>query len=50
MKVAIMESLGISAEELAGLKAPFEAKGVEYVEKKYGQDVAWEIFVKNPSF
>lgn len=32
MKVAIMESLGIPAEELAGLKAPFEAKGVEFVE------------------
>ena len=28
MKVAIMESLGISAEELAARKAPFEAQGV----------------------
>ena len=32
MKVAIMESLGISAEELAARKAPFEAQGVEFVD------------------
>lgn len=32
MKVAIMESLGISKEELASLKAPFEAQGVEFAE------------------
>lgn len=30
MKVAILESLGISPEELAALKAPFEAEGVEF--------------------
>ena len=30
MKVAILESLGISAEELAARKAPFEAQGVEF--------------------
>ena len=32
MKVAIMESLGISKEELASLKAPFEANDVQFVE------------------
>ena len=32
MKVAILESLGISAEELAARKAPFEAEGVEFAE------------------
>ena len=32
MKVAIMESLGISKEELSNLEAPFKAEGVEFVE------------------
>ncbi len=32
MKVVIMEGLGISAQELAARKAPFEAKGVEFAE------------------
>ena len=32
MKVVIMESLGISKEELASCKAPFEAQGVEFVD------------------
>ena len=32
MKVVIMESLGISKEELAARKAPFEAQGVEFVD------------------
>lgn len=32
MKVAILESLGISDEELAARKAPFEAEGVEFAD------------------
>lgn len=32
MKVAILESLGISAQELRERKAPFEEKGVEFVD------------------
>lgn len=32
MKVVIMESLGISAQEMAARKAPFEAQGVEFAE------------------
>lgn len=32
MKVAIMESLGISAQELAARKKPFEEKGIEFVD------------------
>ena len=32
MKVVLMESLGISAEELQARKAPFEAEGIEFAE------------------
>ena len=32
MKVVIMESLGVSAQELAERKAPFEAQGVEFID------------------
>lgn len=32
MKVVIMEGLGISAQELAARKAPFEAQGVEFAD------------------
>ena len=39
MKVVIMESLGISDEELDSRKAPFEAKGVEFVSYPKTTDV-----------
>lgn len=32
MKVVIMEALGISAQELAARKAPFEAQGVQFID------------------
>ena len=40
MKVAIMESLGISAEELAARKAPFEARSVVFAEYARSTDPA----------
>ena len=40
MKVAILESLGISGEELAARKAPFEARGVEFVDYAKSTDTA----------
>ena len=39
MKVAILESLGISHEELMSLKAPFVKEGVEFVEYQKTLDV-----------
>lgn len=39
MKVAIMESLGITAEEMASRKRPFEAREVEFTEFKKTTDV-----------
>ncbi|MCR5145281.1 MAG: hydroxyacid dehydrogenase [Lachnospiraceae bacterium] len=39
MKVAIMESLGISDEELNSRKAPFEEKGVEFISYPKTTDV-----------
>ncbi len=39
MKVAIMESLGITEEELNARKAPFEEKGVEFVSYPKTTDV-----------
>ena len=38
MKVAILESLSISKEELNKRKAPFEKKGVEFVEFEKSMD------------
>lgn len=40
MKVAILESLGISEEELNARKAPFEAEGVEFVSYAKSTDTA----------
>lgn len=40
MKVAILESLGISEEELSARKAPFEAEGVEFVSYAKSTDTA----------
>ena len=40
MKVAILESLGISAEELAERKAPFEKEGVEFEDFAKSTDTA----------
>lgn len=40
MKVALMESLGISKEELEARKAPFIAQGVEFAEYAKTTDVA----------
>lgn len=40
MKVAILESLGISKEELQARKAPFEEKGVEFAEYERTTDKA----------
>ncbi|MDO4475344.1 MAG: NAD(P)-dependent oxidoreductase [Lachnospiraceae bacterium] len=40
MKVVLMESLGISAEELAGLQKPFEEKGWEFVSYERTTDEA----------
>ena len=40
MKVAIMESLGISTEELAARKAPFEARGVVFSDYPRSTDPA----------
>ena len=39
MKVAILESLGISHEELVSLEAPFVKEGVEFVEYQKTLDV-----------
>ncbi|MBQ1371674.1 MAG: hydroxyacid dehydrogenase [Oscillospiraceae bacterium] len=39
MKVVLMESLGISAEELAARKAPFEAEGVVFIDFPRSSDV-----------
>ena len=40
MKVAILEGLGISREELDARKAPFEAEGVEFAEYAKSTDSA----------
>lgn len=40
MKIAIMEPLGVSAEDLAGLKRPFEEKGCVFAEFPKTQDEA----------
>lgn len=40
MKVAILESLGISEEEFSARKAPFEAEGVEFVSYAKSTDTA----------
>ncbi len=40
MKVVILESLGISEEELSARKAPFEADGVEFVSYAKSTDTA----------
>ena len=39
MKIAIMESLGISAEEMAARKLPFEKEGHSFVEYEKTTDV-----------
>lgn len=40
MKVAVLESLGISEEELEKRKAPFQAKGVEFAQYERTADAA----------
>ena len=44
MKVAILESLGISEEELLSLEKPFVDKGVEFVH--YNKSLDEDVLVK----